>query len=163
MSRVNSQDAADSLERVELFFLLGLGFQFVLGEFVRRLDAAGYEDLRPVHGLVFQALARGDTTSTELAERIGVTKQAAGQMVDYLEKQGYLERSDHPEGGRRRLVSLTDKAAMHMRVAARLLADFERELSDAVGDARMDSMRAALVDLIRLLTDEPAPPLRPVW
>ena len=41
----------DPLEHTELTFLLGMAFQLTLAEFVRRLDAEGYDDLRPVHGL----------------------------------------------------------------------------------------------------------------
>ena len=56
----------DPLARTELTILLGLAFQVVLGEFVSRLDDAGYADLRPVHGMVFQALGRSGATATEL-------------------------------------------------------------------------------------------------
>lgn len=86
----------DENEGVELLFLLGLGFQTLLGEFTRRVADAGYPDLRPVHGMAFQALQGAGATATELAERLGVTKQAAGQIVDDLEKRGYVRREPHP-------------------------------------------------------------------
>ncbi|MFF5883553.1 MarR family transcriptional regulator [Streptomyces sp. NPDC012589] len=76
-----------------------------------RPDAAGYADLRPVHGLVFQALRGDGATSSEPAEKLGVTEQAAGQIVDDLEKRGHVERRPRPAGGRRRQVVLTDRAA----------------------------------------------------
>lgn len=69
----------DPLEQTELTFLLGMAFQLVLSEFVSRLDAAGYADLRPMHGLVFQVLHGSGATSSELAEELGVTKQAAAR------------------------------------------------------------------------------------
>src|SRR5438094_123670 len=84
--------AEDPLVRTELTFLLGMGFQLVLREFVARLDAVGYTDLRPVHGSVFQFLKHSGATSSELAARLGVTKQAAGQIVDELERKGYVAR-----------------------------------------------------------------------
>ncbi|MGW0899174.1 MarR family winged helix-turn-helix transcriptional regulator, partial [Streptomyces goshikiensis] len=84
-----------------------MGFQLMLGEFTRRVAAAGYEDLRPLHGMTFQVLGRSGATATELAEHLGVTKQAAGQIVDDLERRGYVRREPHPEGGRRKLVVLT--------------------------------------------------------
>nr|WP_207387201.1 MarR family transcriptional regulator [Frankia sp. Cppng1_Ct_nod] len=91
--------------------------QVVVAEFVGRVDAAGYADLRPVRGMVFQALRGSGATGTELADRLGVTKQAAGQMVDDLEMRGYVRRQPHPDGGRRRLIVLTDKALDHLVVA----------------------------------------------
>jgi DNA-binding MarR family transcriptional regulator len=153
----------DPLVEVELTFLLGLGFQLVLGEFVRRVDAAGYADLRPVHGLVFQTLRTAGATSTELAQHLGVTKQAAGQLVDDLERMGYVRREDHPAGGRRRLVVLTPKAHQHLEVAGRILHGLEHELGRALGPGSLPELRQRLAQVVRALAGDQLPPLRPIW
>jgi DNA-binding MarR family transcriptional regulator len=153
----------DPLARTELTFVLGMAFQVVVTEFVRRLDAEGYADLRPAHGAVFQALRGGGATSTELAERLGVTKQAAGQMVADLEQRGYLRRVDHPEGGRRRLVVLTGKADEHLAVAGRVLHGLEAELAGRLGEDNLVRLRVELSRLIRDLAGAELPPLRPAW
>lgn len=153
---------ADPLAQAELTILLGLGFQLVLGEFLDRIGP-DYPDLRPVHGMVFQALRGGGATSTELAERLGVTKQAAGQMVDELEKRGYVVRQPHPAGGRRRLVTLTPKAEEHLRAAGRALHELEAELADGLGGDQLAALRTQLARLIRQLSGDEPPPLRPVW
>lgn len=151
----------DPLAGTELTFLLGMGFQLVLAEFVRRVAAAGYPDLRPVHGMVFQVLQGPGATATELAERLGVTKQAAGQLVDDLERRGYLRRQPHPDGGRRRLVVLTDRATEHLAVAGGVLRELEAELASGVTD--LPALRAELARLIRHLAGDSPPPLRPIW
>ncbi|MGW0854219.1 MarR family winged helix-turn-helix transcriptional regulator [Streptomyces sp. NPDC002690] len=153
----------DPLERTQLTFLLGMAFQLVLSEFVSRLDAAGYAELRPVHGLVFQVLHGPGLTSSELAERLGVTKQAAGQIIDDLEKRGYLERRPHPAGGRRKLVVLTGKAMEHLAVAARILNELEGQLARQLHEADLQVPRAELAAVIRTLAGDSIPPLRPVW
>ncbi|WP_026923242.1 MarR family winged helix-turn-helix transcriptional regulator [Glycomyces arizonensis] len=154
----------DGLDDLELAFKLGLAFQLLISEFTARGAEAGYGDLRPVHGLAFQALGAEGATSSELAQRLGVTKQAAGQIVDYLERHGYVERRPHPEGGRRKLVVLTSTALVHLRVAGRILQSLEAELGDRIGAAELGDLHAILGDLIRALTDGgPLPPLRPVW
>jgi DNA-binding MarR family transcriptional regulator len=150
----------DPLARTELTFLLGLGFQLVLREFVTRLDAAGYHDLRPIHGAVFQALRGSGATSTELAEHLGVTKQAAGQIVDELERKGYLTRQPHPDGGRRKLVVLTGKAFEHLTVAGRILRGLEAELGKEVD---FTVLRTELTKLIRTMSGADLPALRPFW
>ncbi|WP_327415684.1 MarR family winged helix-turn-helix transcriptional regulator [Streptomyces sp. NBC_01233] len=151
----------DENEGVELTFLLGLGFQLVLGEFTRRVAEAGYPDLRPLHGMAFQALKGPGATATELAERLGVTKQAAGQIVDDLEKRGYVRREPHPAGGRRKLVVLTPAADAHLGVAGRILHELEAELA---GSADLTVLRQELGRLVRALHgDDGLPPLRPVW
>ncbi|MEU9085135.1 MarR family transcriptional regulator [Streptomyces sp. NPDC048357] len=148
-------------EGIELTFLLGLGFQLMLGEFTRRVAEAGYPDLRPLHGMAFQALKGPGATATELAERLGVTKQAAGQIVDDLEKRGYVRREPHPGGGRRKLVVLTAAADAHLAVAGRVLHGLEAELE---GSADLTVLRRELGHLVRALRgDGGLPPLRPVW
>ncbi|MEU7601058.1 MarR family transcriptional regulator [Streptomyces sp. NPDC041003] len=151
----------DENEGVELTFLLGLGFQLLLGEFTRRVAEAGYTGLRPLHGMAFQALKGPGATATELAERLGVTKQAAGQIVDDLEKRGYVRREPHPGGGRRKLVVLTPAAEAHLAVAGRILHELEAELA---GSADLPVLRQELGRLVRALHgDDGLPPLRPVW
>ncbi|WP_245997808.1 MarR family winged helix-turn-helix transcriptional regulator [Streptomyces armeniacus] len=164
-------------------FLLGLAFQLLLGEFNGRVAEAGYSDLRPVHGLAFQALGPSGATSSELAARLGVTKQAAGQIVDDLERRGYLRREQHPAGGRRKLVVLTDAARAHLAVAGRVLHGLEAELADRMagrtdaggcavaggstggGDEgdELARLRTDLARVIRSLAGDELPPLRPVW
>jgi DNA-binding MarR family transcriptional regulator len=153
----------DPLAGTELTFLLGLGFQLVLAEFVRRVADAGYPDLRPVHGLAFQVLRGPGVTSTELADRLGVTKQAAGQLVDDLERRGYVRRQAHPEGGRRRLVVLTERATDHLAVAGRVLHGLEAEIAAGIGAGDLANLRAELTRLVRHLAGDSPPPLRPLW
>lgn len=167
----------DPLHGSELTVLLGLAFQLLLGEFNGRVAEAGYPELRPVHGLAFQALGPAGATSSELAARLGVTKQAAGQLVDDLERRGYVRREAHPAGGRRKLVVLTDAAHAHLGVAGRLLRELEAELAgrlrgEAAGDAaagtdeggaELERLRTELVRVIRSLAGTELPPLRPVW
>lgn len=149
----------DPLARTELTFLLGLAFQVVLGEFTARLDAEG---LRPIHGLAFQFLQHGGRTSTELAEALGVTKQAAGHLVDDLERKGYVERAPHPAGGRRRLVVLTGRARDHLVVAGHTMRALEAELAERTG-GDLDRLRVDLTRVIRALAGQNPPPLRPIW
>lgn len=156
-------ESEDPLARAELTFLLGMAFQLLHAEFLAKLRESGYSDLRPVHGMLFQALARGDATSTELAEQLGVTKQATGQIITYLEERGYVRRLPHPEGGRRRLVTLTDNAVSHMLESGRVLHELEAKLESGSGATSFDTLRRHLALLIRELSGDTLPPLRPLW
>ena len=156
---------ADPLESYELIFLLGLSFQELTAAFVAELDAAGYDDLRPVHGYALQVVTHAqDITTSELGEQLGVTKQAAGQLVDRLVARGYLERAPHPQGGRRRRLVLGARGARHLRDAGAILHRVEAAMLAAVPVEHRAALRSALVALVRARVPAPVvPPLRPQW
>ena len=70
----------------ELAVLLMLALRALVDEVHTRLAAAGFDDLRPAHGFAFQRLAPDGATGNDLAEHLGITKQAASVMIDYLEE-----------------------------------------------------------------------------
>jgi DNA-binding MarR family transcriptional regulator len=98
-----------------------------------------------------------------LAERLGVTKQAAGQIIDDLEKRGYVERQPHPAGGRRKLVVLTEKALEHLAVAGQILHELEAQLAKHLHELGLQVPRTELAAIIRSLSSDSLPPLRPIW
>ena len=148
---------------MELTFLLGLGFQLLLTEFIARVERLGYGDLRPMHGYVFQAIQHGGATGTELAGRLGITKQAAGQLIDELAGKGYVRREPHPEGGRRRLVVLTERGRAHLVAAGRVMRELEAEVAQRLGEERVAELRRTLTALVNERSGGDPPPLRPFW
>jgi DNA-binding MarR family transcriptional regulator len=156
---------SDPLESYELIFLLGLSFQELSAAFVAELDAAGYDDLRPVHGYALQLVTHAaEITTSELGEQLGITKQAAGQLVDRLVARGYLARAAHPQGGRRRRLVLAARGERHLRDAGAILRRVEASMLAGLPAEQRVALRSALVALVRSRVPAPAvPPLRPVW
>jgi predicted transcriptional regulator len=70
------------------------------GALVARIDAGvtarGFDDLRPAHGFAFARMSAAGATVSELADHLGVTRQAASQLVDELVRKGYAERRPTP-------------------------------------------------------------------
>ncbi|NWK72678.1 MarR family transcriptional regulator, partial [Bacillus paramycoides] len=81
---------------LELTSLLSLSFSALIDELHDRLNALGFGDIRPAHGFMFKCITPDGATGIELAEYLGITKQAVSKMVDYLEKSGYVMRQTHP-------------------------------------------------------------------
>ncbi|GAA2145303.1 hypothetical protein GCM10009844_19840 [Nocardioides koreensis] len=101
---------------------------------------------------VFQRLDAGGSRLTELARAAQVTKQAAGFLVDELERAGYVERVADPRDGRARLIRITPRGREAVAVALveqqRIEAEWERHL----GARRSAELRRSL-EALREITD----------
>jgi DNA-binding MarR family transcriptional regulator len=67
-------------------------------------------------------LADGPMTMGELAESQGVDPPNATIIVDKLENRGLVRRTPHPEGNRRKLVTLTDDGRKAAALAGEIIA-----------------------------------------
>lgn len=112
------------------------------------LAAAGYPDVQPTHGNnLFRHLRAEGTRVTEIAEQTQLTKQYIGNLADYLESRGYVERTPDPQDGRAKLVRLTEKGRDVERVAEESLRRLEEELAVRLGPAKMAMLRELLEEL----------------
>jgi DNA-binding MarR family transcriptional regulator len=140
--------APDSLDDISIPALLRHA-RVTYGTAMRRaLDAAGYDDI-PKNGLyVIGALASTETPLAEIIRALGVTKQAAGQLVDALVLRGYLTREVDPGDRRRLTVALTERgrAAAATQGAAGELID--AEVLARLGPEKVRHCREVLVTLI---------------
>lgn len=135
-----------------------------------RLDAAveraGIEDMRSPYGYVIRALAGEPLGLTELAERLGVTKQAAIKVVDEMQQRGFLVREPHPADRRAKVLALTAKGEAVRAAALAESRGMERELRGDLGDADVDALRRALVRFAERHgggEDAAGARARPVW
>jgi DNA-binding MarR family transcriptional regulator len=117
-------------------------------EVQRRIAADGLGDLRFADGVVFQHLVAGPRTIGSLAERLGVTQQAASKAVTDLERRGYVRREADPDDGRARRVALTERGDAAIESGRRHRAALERELGARLGAERVEAARATLLDAL---------------
>src|SRR5919198_6016329 len=69
---------------------------------VARIRRAGAPTLRPAHTRLLPHIDQEGTRLTELARRVGITKQAVGQLVDEMVEMGTLAIEPDPADGRAR-------------------------------------------------------------
>jgi cation diffusion facilitator CzcD-associated flavoprotein CzcO len=90
--------------------------------------------VRPAHTQLFPHIALAGTRISELAEKLGITKQAVGQLVDDLE-------------GLERRVTWTPKGRRGLLDGLAHLQSLEAELRRAIGAARFDALHEGLLAL----------------
>lgn len=105
----------------------------------------GAPRLRRSHTSLLPHLDLEGTRITDLAERLGISKQAVSQLVDDLEELGVVAREPDPEDARARRVVFTARGRTGLLQGLQVLRDLEAELARAVGAARMRELREALL------------------
>ena len=103
--------------------LLRLALQHARVEINDAIRAAGFTDLQEAHYAVFSYPPPDGIRPSELARRLGMSRQATNHLLAQMEALGYLERRA-PDGGERRLVHLTERGwkvgeAIHAHLRAR--------------------------------------------
>jgi DNA-binding MarR family transcriptional regulator len=129
---------------IDLGLLLAKGYQ----EFVRELRSAlaeqGFDDLGRSDGFVFRTLGDGALTVSELAVRLEISKQGAGQIVDDMARRGYVRRRPDPADGRARPVELAERGRRALAAASAFHRSYERRLVERHGQPAVAALRAVL-------------------
>jgi DNA-binding MarR family transcriptional regulator len=119
--------------------------------------ARGYRDVRPAHGFAFARIAAGDATALDVADHLGVTKQAASKLVEQLVQRGYVTRTEDPSDARRRPLVLTARGRACTRAAEAAADDVMRGWTESLGKRGIADLRSLLAKL------ELDGPIRPAW
>ena len=107
----------------------------------------GERGLRPSHHRVIGHVPPEGITITDLADRVGMTKQGIGQFVTQLTESGHLAVTLNPEDRRIRIVRRTAKGNAAARRLAGLMDSLEQTWAERVGERRYSEFRAILDDL----------------
>ncbi|CAM5265249.1 hypothetical protein STENM36S_07247 [Streptomyces tendae] len=108
------------------------------------LDEAGASHVSLTQLGLFSVLDEDGTTVSELARRMGVTRQTAHQAVHGLVHLGLLEQAPDPASARRRLIRRTPKGRRAHRQANLVLERLEEALAERIGRDTVAALRAAL-------------------
>ncbi|WP_103352420.1 MarR family winged helix-turn-helix transcriptional regulator [Amycolatopsis sp. CA-128772] len=117
-------------------------------EVQRRLAGQGFGDLRFNDGVVIQHVLAAPLSITALAERMGVTQQAASKAVADLERRGLLRRDADPADARTKLLHLTDHALAAVEATRVLRQQLQEEIETEYGVEQVEDARRLLAAVI---------------
>ncbi len=115
-----------------------------------------YPELRASHTALFPYVDLEGTRITVLAQRMGLTKQAVGQLIDDLERHGVVERLADPSDGRAKLVRFTRRGLAGLHEGIRALGGVEARLRERLGDRRVDRLKRDVRDVLDILEEREA-------
>ena len=107
--------------------------------------------LRPAHTRLLPHLTMEGVRLTDLAAKLGVTKQAVGQLVADLESMGVVATVPDPDDARAKRVRLTPKGIQGIHQGLAVLREIEGEIEAALGAKAMGALREALLATLGVL------------
>ena len=110
--------------------------------------AQGMDGLRPVHAVLLVPLLGGGRHASDLAETLGVSRQAVAQVVSRLEQDGYLTRITDPGDARAKLICLTPRGRAALRAMRTTAMTIEDEWRARLGAERLAGFRDTLLTLL---------------
>jgi len=106
---------------------------------------------------LIQQICLGSIRTTDLAERMGMTKQAVGQLVDHLEDKGLVKRMADPADRRVKNITYTPTGFTLVSALIDITVQVEQDIARATGLYDLRSLKRNLMAVAGAeLVDQPA-------
>jgi DNA-binding MarR family transcriptional regulator len=127
--------------------LLRTQWEVVRDRQLEDLHEHGFADLAAQHIPVLQWPGPHGTRPSQVAARLGMSKQALNYLLGDLQRLGYIERHHDPADRRSRKIVATDRGLEAMRVMWAAARSVEREWARRLGATEAAELRALLTRL----------------
>ncbi|MGH3167937.1 MAG: MarR family winged helix-turn-helix transcriptional regulator [Trebonia sp.] len=114
------------------------------------LAEAGCDDLPRNGPFVLGGMANHHAPAVEMIRGLGVTRQAASQLIDTLVVRGYLSREVNPADRRRLDIELTDRGQAAAEAITAAIGQVDQELATMITPAELAGLRAGLAALAEI-------------
>jgi len=114
---------------------------------VALLAAAGFDDLPRNGPFVLGGMANHGDSAVDIIRGLGVSRQAASQLIDVLVLRGYLGRQINPDDRRRMDIELTERGRAAAAVIRAAVERVHRQLVARISPAEVVGLQAGLAAL----------------
>lgn len=146
---------------IPLARLFAIAFRALMDRVHEQLAARGYRDVGSSFGYVLLQARERPLTGNDVAQLMGVTKQAASKLIEAMERARYLERYDNPDDARSKLVRITARGKRLLSTVEEIYRQLESEWAEAIGGRELSRLRGDLTRALRTLHGGSLPPVRP--
>ena len=142
---VDKLDAEKAQTTVQLLFKAA---RLLNERAISRVRERTKKPVRVAHTTLLPHVDLEGTRLTDLATRLGVTKQAAAQLVDELVEMGLLERAPDPGDARAKLVRFTKRGKAAIFDGLAVLKELEAEIESVVGAPKLRTLHEVLTAIV---------------
>jgi DNA-binding MarR family transcriptional regulator len=125
-------------------------WQWVREQLYVGVVAAGFDDLNAAHVGLWRYPGLEGARPSQLADRVGITKQSVNDLLGHLEGHGYLVRVPDSADGRARVIQLTAKGRRLEATIYAAAGAAELRISEILGPRRFVQLHSSL----ELLTEQ---------
>ena len=127
--------------------LLRVPWETVQRHMLARLHERGFDDFDAAHLIVFRYPGPQGAKPTELAARLGISKQALNYLLGELERLDYLERRPDTDDLRSKRIALTRRGTSAVQVIREAVGEVETAWARQLGAKRFAELRGLLLEL----------------
>ncbi|HEX4863026.1 MAG TPA: MarR family transcriptional regulator [Acidimicrobiales bacterium] len=138
--------------------MLGVVWQWVRDQLYAGVVAAGYHDLNAAHVALWRYPGLEGLRPSQLADRVGITKQSVNELLGHLEAHGYLLRVPDPADRRARVIRLTSKGQRLEHTIYAEAGAAQQRIAEILGPRRFAQLHSSLEQLTQQLTGSLAVP-----
>jgi DNA-binding MarR family transcriptional regulator len=146
----DSSDHPDSERSPYVGALLRVVWQWVRDQLYAGVVAAGFDDLNAAHVGLWRYPGLDGIRPSQLADRVGITKQSVNDLLGHLEAHGYLLRVPDSADGRARVIRLTSKGRRLEQTVYAAAGAAQLRIAEILGPRRFGQLHSSL----ELLTEQ---------
>jgi DNA-binding MarR family transcriptional regulator len=133
-------------------------WQWVRDQMYAGVVAAGYDDLSAAHVGLWRYPGLDELRPSQVADRVGITKQSVNDLLGHLEQHGYISRVPDLVDGRARVIRLTPKGRRLQQTIYAEAGAAQLRIEEILGSRGFTQLHHSLELLSEQLTDSPAAP-----
>ncbi|CAN7459172.1 MarR family transcriptional regulator [Phenylobacterium sp. LjRoot225] len=123
-----------------------MGLELARGRILDALADAGLSDISLPHLGLFQYPPIDGARPSDVARRLGVSKQALNHLLGHLESCGYLERRSEP-ASRQTTIHYTERGWQILDVTIEAMQRLEADWRSQIGEQRFAELKASMKEL----------------